>query len=372
MYLLNIAHLKDSNNFRIIKTKMKIIHSDLKHGEIKIKAENAEDLWYLSDIIEKDDIVSGTTERKIKLGSGGDEKTKIIKRIVFLKIKVEKIENDNMNALRVSGPIIVAPDDIPKGDYHTFAIEDGTIITIEKQQFSRYALKKLEEAVKSEKINILIVAFDREEAIFAQLKNSGYEILLDLTGDVAKKDFDEKKANFYEIIYKQMIEYDARNSYSNIIVASPAFWKEYLIKEVKDDKIKKKITLATCSSIDGSTINEILKRPELKTVLDKDKETKELKLVEELLDNIRTDNAAYGFDQVIEKLISGNISILLISENLIKKSREEKFYDKIDRIMQDAENLNADIKIITSEQSSRKLDGLSGIGAILRWKENYG
>ncbi len=352
---------------------MKIIHSDLKHGIIKVKSENAEDLWYLSDIIEKNDLVSGTTERKIKLGSA-DEKSKIIKRIVFLKINVEKIEYDSNNALRVSGPIIDSPEDIPRGDFHTFAVEDGSVITIEKKIFSRYALKKLEEAVKSENINILIVAFDREEAIFAQLKNSGYELILELKGDVAKKDFDEKKANFYEIIYRQIIEYDARHSYSNIVIASPAFWKEYLIKEVKDDKIKKKITLVACSSIDGSTINEILKRPELKSVLDKDKSAKELKLVEELLENIRTENAAYGFEQVSEKTISGNISVLLISENLIKKARQEnsrESYEKIDRLMQDTESLKADIKIISSEDASKKLDGLSGIGAILRWKENY-
>jgi protein pelota len=347
---------------------MKIIHKDLKHGLVKIKVDSTEDSWYLSSIIEQEDYVSGMTERKIKIG-GTDEKSKISRRIVFIKIKVEKIDYDSV--LRVSGPIVEAPEDIPKGDFHTFPFDDGVIASIEKSSWSRYAVKKLEEATKGDKTNILIVAFDREEAIFALLKNNGYEEMLDLKGDVSKKDFEEKKTNFYLEIYKQIVEYDKKYLFSNIVLASPAFWKEYLMKEIEDDKIKKKITLATCSSIDGSTINEILKRPELKTVLEKDKSSRESTLIEELLEAIRKDNAAYGINQVKEKLISGNLSVLLISENLIKKAKSDKTYGFLDRIMNDAELLNADIRIISSEDASKKLDGLSGIAALLRWKENY-
>ena len=348
---------------------MKIIFNDLKHGTIKIKVDGPEDSWYLSSIIEKGDVISGMTERKIKLG-GSEDKSKIIKRIIFLKIKAEKIEEEN-SVLRVSGPIIQAPEDIPRGDYHTFALDASTTITIEKEQWSRYALKKLEEATRNDKVNILIVAFDREEAIFALLKNKGYEIILNLKGDVSKKDFEEKTSNFYQEIYKQIVEHDKRYDFSNIVIASPAFWKEYLLKELDDDAIKKKVTLASCSGIDGSTINEILKRPELKTVLEKDKSSRESRLIEDLMDAIRTDNAAYGVEQVEQKIISGNISVLLISDNFIKKLKEVNAYARVDRLMNDAARLNADVRIISSQDASRKLDGISGIAALLRWKENY-
>ena len=66
---------------------MKIIHKDLKHGTIKVKVDSSQDIWALSTIIEAGDFVSGMTERKIKLG-GTDDKSKISKRIVFLKILV--------------------------------------------------------------------------------------------------------------------------------------------------------------------------------------------------------------------------------------------------------------------------------------------
>jgi protein pelota len=347
---------------------MKLIFKDLKHGIVKVKIDGTQDVWCLSNMIEQGDFVSGMTERKIKLG-GSEDKTKISKRIVHLKILVEKI--DYNTTLRVSGKIFEAPDDIPKGDYHTFDLDDGAIITIEKDRWSKYALKKLDEAVNAKLANILIIAFDREEAIFAVLKSQGFETLLDLKGDVSKKDMEEKKTNFYQEIYKQLLDYDQKYSFDNIVIASPAFWKEYLLKEIKDDTLRKKIVLATCSSIDDGTLNEILKRPELKTVLDKDKATRELKLIEELLGQISKDNAVYGLREVEQKIQSGNISTMLVSENLILRMRRENRYNILEDMMTAVESMNSEVKIISGEEAMKKLDGLTGIAALLRWKENY-
>jgi protein pelota len=347
---------------------MKIIHKDIKHGVVKLKADSAQDLWYLSNIIEQGDFVSGMTERKIKLG-GSEEKAKISKRIIHLKILVEKVDYDT--ALRVSGKITEAPDDIPKGDYHTFDVDDNTAITIEKDFWSKYLLKKLDDAINTKVSNILILAFDREEAIFAVLKSQGYDVLLELKGDVSKKDGEEKKANFYQEIYKQLLDYDKKYAFDNIVIASPAFWKEYLLKEIKDDVLHKKIVLATCSSIDDGAINEILKRPELKTVLEKDKATKELRQVEELLGQITKDKAIYGLREVAEKATTGNISVLFISENLILRMRKEGKYSLVEELMNAVESLNAEIRMISSEDAMKKLDGITGVAALLQWRESY-
>jgi len=352
----------------VLLIHMKIIHKDLKHGEVKIKIDEAQDLWCLSSIIDAGDFVSGMTERKIKLG-GSEDKSKISKRIVFLKILVEKVEHED--SLRISGKIVEAPEDIPKGDYHTFDLSDGTVVTLEKKVWTKYSLKKLEEAVNTQIVNILIVAFDREEAIFAVLKSQGYEVLLDLKGDVSKKDMEEKKTNFYQEIYSQILAYNQKYLFDNIVIASPAFWKEYLLKEIKDDNMRKKVVLATCSSIDDGTINEILKRQELKTILDKDKATREFKLVEEVLGKITKDEAVYGLREVNEKAEAGNVSQLIISEALIHRMKKENKYTILENIMTAVEAMNAEVKLISSEDAMKKLDGITGIAVILRYKENY-
>lgn len=347
---------------------MKLIHKDIKHGIIKVRVDDSQDLWYLSTLIEQGDFISGMTERKIKLG-GSDDKSKISRRIVFLKILVEKLDYDH--SVRASGRIVEAPDDIPKGDYHTFDIIEGTVIGIEKTKWTTYSLKKLDEAMNAKIANLLIVAFDREESIFAVLKSQGYEILTSLKGDVSKKDMEEKKTNFYQEIYKQLLDYDQKYLFDNIIIASPAFWKEYLMKEVKDDALRKKIVLATCSSIDDGAIREILNRPELKTVLEKDRATRESRMIEELLGQISKDTAVYGIREVSQRVQSGNVASLLISESLILRMKKEGKYDMIEDIFAGVETLNSEIKIISSDEASKKLDGITGIAALLRWKENY-
>src|SRR3989344_4370325 len=99
---------------------MKIIYSDLKRGEVKIQVDTLDDLWYLSNIIEKNDFVKGQTVRKIKMGKEDERKSDIVKKKVFLKIKAEDIEfHKYSNMLRVSGIIAEGPEDISRGSYHT-------------------------------------------------------------------------------------------------------------------------------------------------------------------------------------------------------------------------------------------------------------
>ena len=348
---------------------MKLLLNDIKHKTFKIQVDSTEDLWYLSTIIEEGDTISGQTERKVRIG-GSEEKSKIAIRNVFLSVTVDKITYEP-SELRISGPIIDGPEDIPRGDFHTFAMRERSIITLNKTELSFYITKKIEEACTPNMSQILIVAFDREEALFALLKSNGYEILLDLKGDVSKKEGEEKKSNFYTEIVNQINAYDARYHFTSVVVASPAFWKEYLMKEIHDENLRKRITLATCSSIDENAIQEVLRRSELKTVLQKDRSSREELLVEELLAAISKDMATYGYVSVREKLDAGNVLRFLISENLIKQSRANNTYRELEELMHAVDVVGAQFHIISSPDAVKKLDGLSGIAIIQRWKENY-
>jgi len=70
---------------------MRVIYKNLKGGEIKVLAENLDDLWYLSQVIDEGDLVSGKSFRKVKLG-GESDRSSSVKKPVFVKIVVEKIE----------------------------------------------------------------------------------------------------------------------------------------------------------------------------------------------------------------------------------------------------------------------------------------
>ena len=354
---------------------MKIIHSDFKKGIVKVKIENLDDLWYLNQIIEKNDLVKGKTLRKIKLGEETQRKQKIAKKAVFLLIEVEKVEfSKTSNVLRVSGTVKEAPEDVPLGTHHTFNIEENSIITLIKQKWLKFQIDKLKEASRDVSAKILICVHDREEAYFALMKKYGYQLLTNIKGTVVKKaDIKQVESNFYKEILKQLIEYDERYDLSKIIIASSAFWKEELMKEIDDKKLKSKIILATCSSVGENAINEVLKRPETENALKQDRIAKEFKFVEELFAEISKNNlASYGLKETKNAAEAGAVKTLLITDKFIQQKRMENKYEGIENIMKTVDSTKGDILIVSSDhEAGKKLDGLGGIAAILRYKINY-
>ena len=354
---------------------MKLVHSDLKKGIAKVKIENLDDLWYLNQIIEKNDIIKGKTLRKIKIGDETQRKQKIAKKSVFLVIQVEKVEfSKTSNILRISGTVKQGPEDVPLGSHHTFNIEENSIITVTKQKWLKFQIDKLKEASRDVSAKILICVHDREEAYFALMKKYGYQLLASIKGTVTKKaDVKQVETNFYKEILKQLEEYNERYNLSKIIIASPAFWKEELMKEIEDDNLKSKIILATCSSVGENAINEVLKRPETENALKQDRISKELKFVEELfLEISKNDMASYGLKETKNVADAGAVKILLITDNFIQRKRMEDKYDGIEQIMKTVDSTKGDILIVGSDnEAGKKLDGLGGIAAILRYKINY-
>ena len=247
---------------------MKLLYSNLKKGEIKVLTQNLDDLWYLSTIIEPNDIVQGKTLRKIKPKSDESKSKEATRKAVFIKLEIEKVEfSKYTDVLRVSGVIKEAPEEIPLGEHHTFNIDDNTSVTIIKNKWLKYQLGRLKEACSAKKSSLLICVHDREEAYFALFKKYGYEVLSHIKGDVQKKREENiKKENFYITIINKIKEYVDRHKLKQVILASPAFWKEDLLKELKDNELKQKIVLATCSSATKNGIEEVIKRPEVKGV----------------------------------------------------------------------------------------------------------
>ncbi len=353
---------------------MKQLYFDLKKGAAKLKIENLDDLWYLSQIIDIGDLVKGKTIRKIKIGKEGDRKQRIVKKPVFLKIKIEKIEFSKTGILRVLGVITEGPEDIQKGEHHTFNLEPNTVFTLIKERWLKYQLGRLKEACKEKKVKILIVVMDREEANFALLKKYGYDILSSIKGKVRKKAVEEKlEGKFYSGVIAKIEEYVKRYAIVKVILASPAFWKEELMKELSNDDLKRKIILATCNSTGKNGIDEVLKRPEVKAALHEDRIANELSLVEELFTEISKNNlAVYGLKDTENAVNAGAVKALLITDFLIQKTREKGDYGKIDNMMKLVDSMKGSVNIISSEhEGGKRLNGLGGLGAILRYKLNY-
>ncbi len=348
---------------------MQIIQADYKKGSVRLKVLDLDDLWYLSHIVDPGDLVTGITTRKVKIGD--TENAKVAKKTFRVTIEAETIEISSAgHALRINGTIKEAPEDIPRDSYQTISLEIGDECQIQKEQWLTYQKQKLEEAGQT-KYSYLLCLFDREEALFALTKKTGYEILLKIQGEVAKKGkITEVKKDFYEEIIKALQVYHDRHNPERIILASPAFYKEDLFKRIQEKELKKKIVLATGSDISETSLNEVIKRPELKEVLLQSRVREEQLLVDELLHEINTENlAVYGWDEVKKAAEAGAVKALLVTDTYIKKCREEKRYEPLDNVMKRVDALQGKIHLLTSAQESGKqIDGLGGTAALLRYK----
>lgn len=347
---------------------MRILKKDLKSGVVKVLIQSTNDLWVLSSIIEEKDYVEGSTERKIVIGDSKEGKSKTQRKKVFLGITVEKTEFTE-DSLRLLGVITKAPDFIAKGDHHSFTLVENNDILIKKTSWLNYQLAKIQEATLKEE-SLLVTLFNREQAIFYEVNNQGVKKLNCLKGNVSKKDNQESKiTNFYKEILQELELRYQRKKYAGIIAGSPAFWKEYLVNELKksnyQEEFKKKFVFTTISDVEKTAIRELLGRSEVASLIKKTKATKELSIVEDCLKELSHDKLGYGSREVKELLNEGNISKLIITENKIMKDREKGLFRATEKILRSAEVLGAEVIVLETEM--KQIDGLTGIVAIKRW-----
>lgn len=339
---------------------MQILQISGDRGPVTMKPENIDDLWELSHIILPGDILSADTERKVALGG---DRAKQVRKPMRLSGEVVDVELQQ-DILRVQVTITQGPDDwVSHGDHHSFTIKAYDEFVLEGE-FDTVRFNKLKQTTSHKPQDILIVTFDREEAWIAQLTKRGYDVLATLKGDVAKKAPGGGSENFYKTIATALAEIDSRINANSIIVASPAFWTEYLVKELPD-AIQNKTSTASCSAVGESALAEVLSRSEVQSVLEADQITQEQQLVDSILEAVGKDNACYGIDECEQEATNARVNKLVVTANLISQAREENTYERIDEILKQVQSTQGEIHILSHVQ--KQIDSLGGIAGVLRW-----
>jgi len=110
-----------------------VLAENTKDGFVKVVVTDINDLWHLQNIIKPGDCVTAKTLRNIFIDRE-EKKEKVRKKLVVLKIRVEKVEfAKSKNILRIAGRIEECPEEVQKGSYHTIEVHVGKILKIEKE-----------------------------------------------------------------------------------------------------------------------------------------------------------------------------------------------------------------------------------------------
>ncbi len=356
---------------------MKILEIDQKHREIIVKPENLNDLWTLYNIISEGDEISARTQRRVVLKEGSKGERKVMK----LKLKVETIAfHEFSNRLRVKGKILEGPDDfVSYGSYHTFNIEKLQKITIVKEKWSNYELKRLKESSKFENnFIILLVAIETGLATIALITNFSHKRVATIKTHIPGKRYQQTYRNkalleFYEGIGKVVKENLKIHDVNLIIICGPGNTKNNFVDHLRktlDPSYSTRIEICHASSGTESAIIETLKSKKLAQLKKEVKILQETVLIESVIAQfaLDADLIVIGMDEVSSASERGAIKQLLIADVMIRgASKDHKL--KIEEIITNVENAGGAINIMSSENvAGDQLVNLGSLVGILRYK----
>ena len=212
---------------------MKSATQNLNLGQWRVVPENTDDLWLLSMIIEPGDRCTAFTFRKVQVGESTERKPMV------LTLEAEKVALEGQ-ALRVLGVVREGPEDVPRGEHHSFTLAVGESITIIKTQWAHDQVLRMREACEAQPPIVLITVFERDEATIALMRRTGYQVLAHLSGNVEKKRMVERQGvKFFDHLASVLRDYDVRFQPRAIVLGSPAFWKDELAKVLDKEELER-------------------------------------------------------------------------------------------------------------------------------------
>jgi len=345
---------------------MRKIKVDLKENLIELIPESLDDLWFLERIIEKGDLVSGTSERKIK----AEEGRKAEKIIIWVEIEAEKIEfHESFKQLRISGPMkAMKPIEFFEANsFHSIEIGIKNKIRMKKKKIKQFQLDSIEKAVKNTGRNkLLLVVLDDEEAVIAEATEKGIKTKTVIKAGKQGKRFKQEKTKenkYFEELIKKITEEKS----TRVLIAGPGFTKSDFKKFLGNKNIKLNAVFENTNSVGKTGLNELLKNGTIEKIMKESLLIKENKKMEEIMIEARKEKSLieYGLKEIKKAAENGAVEELIVSD---KKFFEER--GEIQELMEKVESFKGKIMLFSSEhEAGEYLNGFGGIIAVLRFKE---
>jgi protein pelota len=350
---------------------MKIIFQDTKQGVIEIVPETLDDLWHISHIIEEKDVLFSKTSRRIQDTTGDKlRRDRGVKKTFFLSIKVKSINFHIFTGkLRAKGSIVSGPEDfVPLGSHHTLEIKLNTPLKIKKENWSKYALNRIRQAVTaSKKLLSIIVAIEDDVAELGLIHQFGIKYHGPIIGNIpGKRIIDRNRQKKLDEFYQQIAEVLLKfKNLQNIVIIGPGFTKNNF-NDFLENKYPNlsKISITESTGTGGRVgIQEILKKGVVEKLNSENRIAKEISAIDNALREIAkgSNMVAYGKKEVINAANTGAIKKLLVLDKSIRTNHLEKVMDFV-------ENMRGHVMVISSEHDGGKqLDSLGGLVALLRY-----
>ncbi len=341
---------------------MRVLKKDLRLGSIKLLPQNLDDLWHLFNLVEAGDLVRASTQRREERQTDKVRPERGEKKRVTLGLRVERREYDEFtDRLRVLGVIEEGALDL--GAHHTLNVVAGAPLEIVKA-WRESQLRRIQEAVEAtEKPLMTLVSLDDEEALVAQMHQSGIREVVEIRGHTSGKMYETEEPPKEEY-YGQVLEKVRQLDPPGLIVLGPGFAREDFLQfgREREPALFEEATSFATGHPGITGIQEAMRGGLAERVLRDSRVALETRFVERLLEEIaRNGPHAYGPDEVESAVEAGAVETLLVTDELTRSGEMED-------LMRRAEQKKGRVLVVSSRHDAgQKLGGLGGVGALLRF-----
>ena len=221
-----------------MKLKWRKIEKDGK-GQIALEPQEEEDMWHLYNLIQEGDLIKATTFRNVKTtGTTGTVKSE--KKRVTVTLQVDSVDFDTKSAsMRVSGRNREENKFIRMNAHHTVELAVHRSLTLIKDRWDSIHLERVKMATDPTQ-SADLAAIVLQEGLAHVCLITSYTTLIrqKVQMTVPRKrmgsDTRHKRAleRFYASIYDAVVRHINFDVVKCVLVASPAFYKEELVKRI--------------------------------------------------------------------------------------------------------------------------------------------
>jgi len=300
---------------------MKILGFHKLEGRLKLRVDNAEDLWALQRIIFEGDKVRSESMRRFKPNEGDEGEMKE----VVIEVKAEKTELDKSALrLRITGKITEGRplEYVRLNTYHTLNIGLGDTLEIAKQEWPEYIVGIIREAVEdTKKPRIAVMLIDDEKALPAYILGYGIEFLNEIYSKLSKrmkpKDFEEQKEKYFNEVIEAVKNFNT----NTVIIAGPGFTKDDIKKYIEEhglsEKIGKRLIYERASDTEHTGMYELIKSDRVSSIIARDRVREEFKVMEQFLSALSINKAKYGIENVRQAIENYEARKVLVNDSTI-------------------------------------------------------
>ncbi|MEL9939421.1 MAG: mRNA surveillance protein pelota [Ignisphaera sp.] len=341
---------------------------DYRDGVLSISIDSFDDLWILSMIISRGDIVRARTSRDVSIG---DEKRRIP---MILAVRVEKMEFQPFtNRLRIHGIVVEGPDRFGvKGSHHTISVGVGDEITVQKVFWDPRVLDEVMKIVRP--LNVMLVAVDFDEYAIAVLQMQGMKILDSRNVSLPLSDeyFEAAEKELVSELAKKIIEAAHRYNVEAVVVASPGSLKNKVRDAIASLDSGIKVFLDTVANGGYAGLQELLNRDVVRNIIRDSSIEKASRILEEFDYLIAKDinRVAYGLSHVELAASIGAVEKLLVVDDMLAGFDENR--EKVEAILRNVVEKGGAVVIVPGRSPpGERVKMLGGIIAILRYSIDF-